>query len=327
MAYVRPQHDDQGTLLVVDHYRHLVAGDRVCPHRTEDRDHKSPWHAGWQNTTSDPDRVEHRHTVGDRTRVADIWTRYGWAVEVQHSAIAKATVTGREDHYTGRVVWLVDAATESAPCHVDAWRDHRGQPAWRVHPIPPWMGWLRTVVTLDTGGMVLILPTGRPPLAWRAGGELLVPRHLAEALDRDTFTARWVNGDTLPLPAGVRTPWQQEHAQKSAQAARRAAPEQQAARAAARAERAARDAGTCRYDGPRERLLLADQPEPVIPAPRAPVEPITPRPATPDGCHRAGCDAPAYNPRGATPRDGWLGLLCPYHRGDAIAARALGVAL
>lgn len=44
-------------------------------------------------------------------RRADVLTPFGWCIEVQHSAIAAKTIRARENHWNGKVLWLVDAAS------------------------------------------------------------------------------------------------------------------------------------------------------------------------------------------------------------------------
>lgn len=360
------------------HWRHVTTAERTCSRAADDRDRKSPWHEQWQLRCSDPWRVEHRHQVGDQVRIADVWTAFGWAVEVQHSGIAPATVRARENHYQGRVLWLVDAATDAAPAYVDQWTSPKGTPMWRIG-VPLWVPHLLGAVAFDAEDRVVILPPDKSPKAWLRGAELVVPANLCRTLHPDTFAAEWINGDTLPLPGGLLTPWQKRQADKDATA--RAT--ERAREAAVQARRAAeqRDRYQCDYQGDTSRLLPpVVMPDPVATEIDAP--PVPPREYSPQAtaviarvaaaqerrdraasspvevapepvvtqtpavevialptavasfthtgrspvseCARGGCSGPASDPDGASPADGWAGLLCSQHRESSATLSAGG---
>lgn len=62
------------------------------------------WHRAWQDTV--PDAAQEVRVGNHR---ADILTRSGWVVEVQHSSIGGQEIREREQHYGRRMVWLFDA--------------------------------------------------------------------------------------------------------------------------------------------------------------------------------------------------------------------------
>jgi hypothetical protein len=92
--------------IVTHHWAHLPDPSRVCATEPE-----TAWHLGWKNRAAELERIE----VAVGRRRADVLTRYGWAVEFQHSPLTPREVAAREKDWGSRLIWVWDAleATES----------------------------------------------------------------------------------------------------------------------------------------------------------------------------------------------------------------------
>jgi hypothetical protein len=182
----------------VGHWRHVISAERTCPTYRLDQDHMTEWHMAWQDCSDDSTRIE----VPLHDKRADIVTRFDWVIEVQHSGISPKQVASRESAHHGRVLWLVDAVTESAPFHVTL------RPEIVEVIGPAWMHKSRTMLALDTGQAVVVLPRYFNQRPWTVGANLEIPRALCVQESRVTFTDKWINGDLPPASGStMRTQW------------------------------------------------------------------------------------------------------------------------
>lgn len=182
----------------VGHWRHAISAERTCPTYRLDQDHMTEWHMAWQDRSDDSNRIE----VPIHDKRADIVTRFDWVIEVQHSGISPKQVASRESAHRGRVLWLVDAVTEAAPFHVTM------RPETVDVIGPAWMHASKTMLALDTGETVVVLPRYFNQRKWRVGADLNVPSPLCVEESHVTFTDKWINGDAAPLDgAAMRTQW------------------------------------------------------------------------------------------------------------------------
>lgn len=188
----------------------------VCRTSDASSDAMSEWHRLWQEECDDPARKEVYVPVGATHVQADVLTRFGWAVEFQHSHIRQADVRDRENGHAGRVIWVIDATDSGTVGTVTA---HDGGLEW-MSP-PTWVRWPSCVLAVDTGEHVHLLPAGGD-IAWHKGSTT-VPRVVT--MTRAQFAATWINGSTLPhYPTsrpqyGTRWEWlRSEEAIKAAQA-------------------------------------------------------------------------------------------------------------
>lgn len=85
--------------IVTHHWAHIARED--CDQWAEP---DSAWHRGWQECV-DPSRREVR--IGWHR--ADIQTKSGYVVELQHSSISTEDIRSRETFYGPRMVWIFDA--------------------------------------------------------------------------------------------------------------------------------------------------------------------------------------------------------------------------
>jgi hypothetical protein len=190
------------------HWRHktLRDGTGAC---TRADSNKTPWHADWQMRCQDPERIEYRQVNGGRVRICDVMSKFGWAVEFQHSAIKRETVAARENHYKGRVIWVVNAATSYA---ISGAVDHyKGQLRWTQMPF--WVLESGTLVAVDDGKHVNLLPpTGLGKHV--SASELLIDEARIRSLTHSEFTETWLNGTDFPLPIEPATEWSLRQAER-----------------------------------------------------------------------------------------------------------------
>lgn len=215
------------------------------------RDSKTPWHTDWQMTAHDPAMREQRVYVNGAVRIADVFTRYGWAIEFQHSTIDPKTVADRERHYGGKVLWVVDATPETG-----VWGSldvYDGK--LRLDTMPPWAQSVRGMLAFDDGASVRVLTVKA------AGNSDMIsacPMDRVLTLSHDEFVATWINADEAPF-GGITTLWMIEAAESESQ---------KAAREARRKSRDANRSGhlkaaeddRCKYEGISRRVLPPDQP-------------------------------------------------------------------
>lgn len=245
---------DAAGLVVVrrSHWRHKVApeGTRRC--LISDRA-KTPWHTDWQMRCTDAPRIEFRHLRGKAVRVADVWTKFEWAIEFQHSVLDAKTAKARETHYRGRVLWVVDATPMSSISgSVD---QYRGQFRWSA--IRPWIIEAKALVAVDDGITVHLLPPGGLR-RYLHRTDLLIPREHVKVLMHDDFATQWINGNLLPLPVPPNTEWAQESAAKAAKSRDRQASDLRLVGNSVRRAAYDEDADTCRYAGNRSKLVYAE---------------------------------------------------------------------
>ena len=234
------------------HWRHKVAPDGVTTCTRRDG-RKTMWHVNWQLECDDPARVEHRVMRGERARIADVFTKFGWALEFQHSVMETKTLRARENHYRGSVLWIVNAASDDA-IHgsVDEWK---GQLRWT--DVRGWVIDSRVLVAVDSGPHVYLLPPGGLR-QYVKGSQLLIPMSNVRALTRDDFVGQWVNGEVLPLPVEPNTEWRQMQAERDAKSRNQSLADRRL-QAASRRKGAIDPLGdVCTYAGDRERLAYAD---------------------------------------------------------------------
>ena len=231
------------------YWRHRANANsrRTCKSSRAD---KTPWHIDWQMRCVDRERIEHRVGPKGRCRIADVYTRFKWALEFQHSGIDKTTVTRRENHYRGRVLWIVNADPTSATSGgaVDLTDTHL---LWIA--FPTWVIEAKTLMAVDDGLYVHLLPPGGLRRHAR-GGELRVPRQHVKTLTHDEFTDSWINGDHMPLGGQPNTEWAQMNAERASRSRdQRAADARLAAQSDRRADYGQGDE-ECGYTGNRGRL-------------------------------------------------------------------------
>jgi hypothetical protein len=238
------------------YWRHRASADsaRRCKSSRSD---KTPWHIEWQMRCEDRERIEHRVGPKGRCRIADVYTRFKWALEFQHSNIDKATVARRENHYRGRVLWIVNADPASATSggsldFTDA------NLLWIAHP--SWVIESKTLMAVDDGLYVHLLPPGGLR-GYASAGELRVPRRLVRSLTHDEFTDSWINGDAMPLGGQPVTEWLQMSAARAERSRdQKAADARLTAQGDRRAAYQQQDA-ECGYTGNRGRLEYPAAPQ------------------------------------------------------------------
>lgn len=249
----------RGTEHRVQHFRHSTHSECRSVDQIRERESMSPWHLWWQSQADDAARIEVTdvNASGD-VRRADIITGFGWCIEVQHSPIAAKTVRARENHWNGRVLWLVDAASEDrqADFSIDA-RWARLDGTWVHH--------LGTLVAVDDGESVWMFPAS----VMRSAGEIRSNAAYMKRLDRADFIQAWINGDTAPFAKEPQTKWRKDAIERVAQS--RADIELREQRAHARALREQRQTEiVCEYQGPRANLIHEPPAAPVAPPPVTP---------------------------------------------------------
>ncbi len=160
----------------------------------------SEWHVAWQLRCEDPGRIEYTQN----SRRADVFTRFGWAVEFQHSNLSGETIRGRENAWAGNLVWVHDGTVASAGTpEVDA----DGRLRWLGAPTRILQ--IRCLQMVDVGdGTLLVLP----PFLRRESGDVVSVQRVW-SLTHDEFTAKWLNGATPPAAAHYETRWRKEQSQ------------------------------------------------------------------------------------------------------------------
>lgn len=191
---------------------HRRAGQGMVPHwvhnpGTADRceaDHNvGPWHVAWQMTCVDPARIE----VIEGRRRADVRSRFGWAIEFQHSNMRGDKLRAREDDWKGALIWVQDATTPAAGTVVVREPDTLLSGFTKIkldwHSPPSRIGEARCHQIVDIGEGRLIWLTGRP-----------LPRGGKDLLDVDgwlftheAFIDTWINGHAIYPPNWSRSRW------------------------------------------------------------------------------------------------------------------------
>jgi hypothetical protein len=233
----------------VGHFRHTVHTDCPSVDPVREREAMSPWHMWWQSQCDDPERIEYTHTTdsGDRRR-ADIYTRWRWCIEVQHSPIAPKVIRSRQDHWNGRVLWLLNAASPDR--QIDLSVDDL-----TLVVDGAWVSHITTQVAVDDGEFVWILPE-----RWgRSHGQLAVATNRLRCVTRQEFVDQWINADSSPYQATPRSQWAIDTYRKEAE--RNGADQQQRqADAARRMLHESLIGYDCEYTGVNaERLVKADE--------------------------------------------------------------------
>ena len=166
------------------------------------------WHSEWQIKCQAPDRIE--SVQGSRR--ADVLTRFGWAVEFQHSGMRGTDLRARENDWNGHLIWVQDgtAATAGAVTVHDA-------PLLLSEPFAEvTFDWIAPPPRIAEALCHQLVDIGGDRLLWLPGVPL--PKNSADIIGRkgfllthETFAADWLNGDasTFP-PAWGRSRWEYE---------------------------------------------------------------------------------------------------------------------
>ena len=179
------------------HWRHQVKV-KCATSRRGSASKETLWHANWKMRCNDAERAEYRHVIRrgpDRisVRIADVWTKFEWALEFQHSPITQLEVRRRENHYQGRVVWVVDCVSSG---HVNGAFDVNG-PYLRWHAAPDWLQHTRSLVAVDDGKNIHLLPPNFS--SQLTGNSERVFRDSVVSYDHAAWVEIWINGQTHPL--------------------------------------------------------------------------------------------------------------------------------
>lgn len=127
------------------HWSHR--GDTDCDPWSE---HEGPWHLAWKDYFAPSER---EIVIGPHR--ADIRTKAGRVIELQHSPISAEEIREREEFYGRGMVWLVDASefwhnVRAAPEDY-SWSDWQGRlPQIWSWPRKSWLS-ARKTVYFDTG--------------------------------------------------------------------------------------------------------------------------------------------------------------------------------
>jgi hypothetical protein len=191
------------------HWRHQVKAKRCNTTRRSSRSKETLWHLDWKMRCSDPSRVEYQHAIRrgpDRVSIrrADVWTKFEWALEFQHSAITQIDVRRRENHYQGRVVWIVDCASSG---HVNGAFDVDG-PYLRWHAAPEWLQHTRSLVAVDDGRHVHLLPPNFSSQLTTNGERIF--RDSVVTYEHAAWVEIWINGEVHPLGDDFVSNWTME---------------------------------------------------------------------------------------------------------------------
>ena len=174
-------------------FRHGRGASCMAYENTETYENKmSDWHHDWQAECDDPQRIEYGVDHEERRVYNDVHTKFGWAIEFQHSHICRGDITRREDAMQGKVLWLVDATPDNHGVGVVSPMPQTNSIEW-LQP-PTWLKGINCVLAIDTGEAIHVLPSGR---AYGAG-YLTYPKNQVVTMSRSQFIDLWVNGDTQP---------------------------------------------------------------------------------------------------------------------------------
>lgn len=113
-------------------------------------EHEGPWHLAWKEYFAPSERE-----VAMGPHRADIRTKAGRVIELQHSSISAAEIREREEFYGPGMIWLVDASVfwkNVDPSEPDySWVDSQGRrPYIWSWPRKSWLSAQRTLY-FDTG--------------------------------------------------------------------------------------------------------------------------------------------------------------------------------
>jgi hypothetical protein len=188
------------------HWRHQVKTKRCNTTRTSSASKETIWHWNWKMRCSDAERIEYQHAIRrgpDRVSIrrADVWTKFGWALEFQHSAITQLDVRRRENHYQGRVVWVVDCASSG---HVNGAFDLDG-PYVRWHAAPEWLKHTRSLVAVDDGQQIHLLPPNFSSQLTTNGERVF--RDSVVTYEHSAWVDIWMNGQAHPLGEDFASNW------------------------------------------------------------------------------------------------------------------------
>lgn len=195
------------------HWRHQVKV-KCSTNRGAAGSKETLWHADWKSRCGDPERVEYRHALRrgpDRVsvRTADVWTRFSWALEFQHSNISLREARRRENHYQGKVLWIVDCASERNP---NGAFDVDGAYI-RWHAARDWIGHTRALVAVDDGVSIHLLPPNFA--AQLKTNRDRIYRDSVVTYDHAAFVEIWINGAEHPLGPAFASNWTLERRERA----------------------------------------------------------------------------------------------------------------
>lgn len=233
------------------HWRHQVKV-RCTTNRGTARSKETVWHSEWKAQCNDPDRVEYRHAVRrgpDRVavRTADVWTRFSWALEFQHSNISSREARRRENHYQGRVLWIVDCASVNNP---NGAFDVDGAYI-RWHAARDWIGQTRALVAVDDGICIHLLPPNFS--AQLTTNRDRIYRDSVVTYEHAAFVEIWINGCEHPLGPSFASQWTLERRER---AKSRELNRQMEAMVESSFRRARYGSAKCTYGGDRSKLVF-----------------------------------------------------------------------
>jgi len=193
------------------HWRHQVKSQCRTSRRVA-ASKETPWHMNWKWQSCDAERVEYRHALQrgpDRVsvRTADVWTKFHWALEFQHSAIGQLDVRRRENHYKGKVVWIVDCT------HGDNGAFDIDGPHLRWHAAPEWVRHTRALVAIDDGDHVHLLPPNFSQQLSTSRERIL--RQSVVTYEHAAWVELWINGDVHPLGTDFASTWTLEKRERA----------------------------------------------------------------------------------------------------------------
>lgn len=152
----------------------------------------SDWHHYWQAECDDPERIEYPVDHDGRRVWNDVHTKFGWAIEFQHSHIRRGDITRREDAMQGKVIWLIDATPNNQGVGLVSEMPQTNAIEW-FQP-PTWVKWINCVLAIDTGQAIYVLPSGK---AYGASHSTY-PKNQVVTMTRSQFIDLCINGDTEP---------------------------------------------------------------------------------------------------------------------------------
>lgn len=187
------------------HWRHQVKVKCSTTRRTA-TSKETPWHVDWKMQCNEIERIEYRHIVrrgldSVSVRTADVWTKFSWALEFQHSAISQLEVRRRENHYQGKVIWVVDCASRD---NANGAFDTEGSYI-RWHAAPHWVTHTRALLAIDDGNYVYLLPPNFSEQLTTNRERIFLDSVVI--YEHESWVRLWINGDCHPLGGDFASQW------------------------------------------------------------------------------------------------------------------------